>query len=375
MALSEKNLSKLGTLEKAKKYQGVQHRLYFISLILTGLILAVLAFSPAGSWVRKLTDPFQNHFLQIQIYFVIFSLIFFVIDLPLSFYSGYVVEKRFELSNHTVRSWCWDAVKKGILSFAIASLLIQVFYWFIRIQPENWWWMTWIFYFLFSLFFTKIMPLWIIPLFYKYGPIESESLKTRIWKLGEQNGLRIKNFFSLNLSRTTKKANAMFTGLGKSKRVVLADTLLRNFNEDEIEVVLAHEIGHFKYRHIRKNILLSAGFSLVLFYVCFLFLRTKSAAAGLPAADPLFFASLAFLLWIISTLSGPLFKAISRFYERQADAFALKETRNREAFISTFEKLASQNLADPDPSPWIERLLYSHPSIKKRIEFAKEYEI
>ncbi len=373
MALSEKNLSKLGTLEKAKKYQWLQHQNYFISLGITGTILLILTLTPLGGFIRSLASFAGNPFLELQIYFILFSFVFLIFDLPLCFYSGFVLEKRFELSNHTVKTWIIDEIKKALLSFGIASLLIQVFYFLIRQYSSEWWWIAWIFYFAFSLFFSKIVPLWIVPLFYKYGPIESETLKQKIWKMGEKHGLRIKNFFSLNLSRTTKKANAMFTGLGKSKRVVLADTLIQNFSEDEIEVVLAHEIGHYKYRHILKGILANAVFSLLLFYVCFLLLNFLSQRSGLSPADPLFFPSLALMLWIITLGAGPFLKAISRFYERQADEFALRVTGYKDAFISTFEKLADQNLADPDPNPWVERLFYSHPSIKKRIEFARKF--
>ena len=307
MALDEKNLSKLGTIEKAKKYQGIHHKIYFINLFLTATLLALVAFSPLGLWIRDAVSGFQNPFLQLQIYFVLFSLVFLIFDLPLSFYSGYMVERQFKLSNHTIKSWVIDEVKKSLLSFVIASLLIQMFYWLIRFQPESWWYLAWVAYFVFTLFFTKIVPLWIVPLFYKYGPIESETLKEKIRRLGKENGLEIKNFFSLNLSRTTKKANAMFTGLGKSKRVVLADTLIDNFTEDEIEAVLAHEVGHFKKKHIVKGIIMSAIFSFVLFYVCFLFLNYMSFYSGRPASDPFFFPFLGLLLFIISTLLSPFF--------------------------------------------------------------------
>jgi STE24 endopeptidase len=375
MTLSEKDYSKLGDLEKAKRYQRINHRLYFLGLALTGTLLAILTFSPLGTWFRDAVSGFQDPFLQLQVYFILFSLFFLIFDLPLSFYSGYMVEKRFELTNHTLGSWALDELKKAALSFVIASLLIQIFYFCIRTFPEHWWWIAWAAYFLFTIFFTKIVPLWIVPLFYKYGPIESETLKERIRKMGEAAGLQIKNFFSLNLSRTTKKANAMFAGLGKSKRVVLADTLLQNFSEDEIAVVLAHEIGHYKKKHILKGIALGAVFSLALFYLAYLFLNFRSQTLGLFPQDPFFFPGLALFLWAIATVSDPFFKAISRKHEREADRYALETSRDREAFISAFEKLAAQNLADPNPSPWIEKLLYSHPSIGKRIEFAKNFQL
>lgn len=167
MALPENDYSKLGSLETAKKYQKIGHQIHFLSLALTGCLLSLLTFSPLGSLLREWVSGFTNPFLQLQIYFIYFSVIFLIFDLPLSYYSGFVIEKRFDLSNHTVLSWVGDLVKKSLLSFTIASLLIQAFYFFMRFSPEHWWWITWIFYLGFSLLLSKVLPLWIIPLFYK----------------------------------------------------------------------------------------------------------------------------------------------------------------------------------------------------------------
>jgi STE24 endopeptidase len=366
-------LERLGTLERAKRYQRIRHLFYFSGLALTGSLLCLLALTPLGTVLRQAAGGFSNPWIQLQVYFLLFSLVFFCFDLPLEFASGYWVEKRFELSHYTPLTWAWDEAKKAVLSFVIFSFLIQLFYWLIRTSPENWWWIGWILYFLFNLLFTKIVPLWIIPLFYKYGPIENQVLIARIRGLAGRYGLAVGNFFSLNLSRTTRKANAMFTGLGKTKRVVLGDTLLKNFTDDEITTILAHEIGHFKKRHILKQIVLGGSFSLVLFYLSFVFLNARSAGAGPPAHDPVFFPQWALLVWIAAVLTDPLFKALSRYFEREADTFALEAVRMPASFISAFRKLAEQNLADPEPNPWIERLLYTHPSIAKRIRFAEKF--
>jgi len=159
MTLEDKDLSKLGTRERAKAYQHAQHQVLFGSLLLTGFLLALLALTPLGLLLRQAVEPFQNPWIQVQLYFLYFSLFFLIFDLPITFYQGFVLEKKFELSNHTVKSWLIDAVKKLVLSFAIASLLIQGFYFCIRVQPEQWWWISWLLYFGFSLIFTKIVPL------------------------------------------------------------------------------------------------------------------------------------------------------------------------------------------------------------------------
>jgi STE24 endopeptidase len=231
-----------------------------------------------------------------------------------------------------------------------------------------------VFIFFISVFLARVAPVIIFPLFYKFKNLESDEIRRRITRLLDDQGIPIKGIYSFNLSKDTKKANAGFTGIGRSKRIILSDTLIGQFTPDEIAVVFAHEMGHYKKRHIVKSIALGAFSIFLSFYLCGELYRLTLGYLGFAhvydiAAIPVLF----FYLTLFSLVTMPLSNALSRKYEREADRYALEVTRDREAFISSMEKLADMNLADRDPNPVTEFMLYSHPSIKKRIAFARKH--
>jgi STE24 endopeptidase len=235
------------------------------------------------------------------------------------------------------------------------------------------WWLPFaIFMFVVSVVLGRIFPTLILPFFYKVIPLEDDELKMRISRLASDSNLKVENVFKFDMSKNTKKANAAFTGLGKSKRVLLGDTLLSNFSYDEIETVLAHEFGHYKRKHISKNILLGTIFSfLSLFLIAFLYHHSLNwfgfNSITQIAAMPLL------ALWgmLISVLLTPISNGISRKFEYEADAYAVEKTNKPNEFIATLEKLNEQNLGDKEPHPFVEWFFYSHPSIKKRIDAIK----
>jgi len=220
----------------------------------------------------------------------------------------------------------------------------------------------------------KVFPVFIVPLFYKYGKVENESLKQRIFDLAKRYGLPVENVYSLNLSRTTKKANAAFMGMGKTKRVVLSDTLLAHFTADEIEAVVAHELGHFKHKDIWKSLGLGLMSSFAGFWMVFRVLDPAARAFGFQGVGDIGALPLVFLIFFgFHLLMMPLQNGFSRMLERAADRFALTAFPQKEAFISCMDKLSRVNLADPDPHPLVEWLFYDHPAISKRIKAAREW--
>ena len=206
--------------------------------------------------------------------------------------------------------------------------------------------------------------------------IENKSLKTRIVKLSKDAGLNVQNVYKFNMSKNTKKANAAFTGLGKTKRIILGDTLLDNYSYDQIETVMAHELGHYKRKHIVKNIFIGTVFSFLTF-----FLIAKLYEISLPyfgfeniteiAALPL----LTIWAMLIGLVQQPISNIISRKFEYEADEYAVKSTGKKEAFISTLDKLTEQNLGDREPHPFVEWFFYSHPSIKNRTNYINSIKI
>jgi len=361
--------------EKSKAYQRMRNWLSLYSIVLSLVILL-------GAIVFHLTFVFfewASHFNvssygSLFFYFFFFSLYSLVLGLPLSFYSGFVLEHQYELSNQTFPAWLWEGMKKQLLSFAISTPLVLLLYALIWNFKSSWWVLAWAGYALFSFVLGKLFPVLIVPLFYKYSPISDETLKRKIEALGNRFGMKIQNVYSLNLSKTTKKANAAFTGFGKTKRVILGDTLLDSFSHEEIETVLAHELGHFKHHDIWKQFGFGVTLSLIGFWLAFHLLETFSYQLHYSgAADIRSFPLLCLIFFVFSLVMSPAGNAFSRWAERRADQFALEATQDKTSFISAMQKLSNLNLADPNPHPLIEFLLYDHPAIGKRIRMAEVY--
>ena len=265
-------------------------------------------------------------------------------------------------------------MKKTLLSFALSLVLLECLYWIIRVNPAHWWILAWAAYAFVSYVLGKVFPVVIVPLFYKYGRLEDKELETKVLKLAARFDMPVGNVYSINLSKTTKKANAAFMGIGKTKRVVLSDTLTQNFTHSEVEVVVAHELGHYKHRDIWRLLAFGLLASLVAFATGFfgmnalvpaLSLNSSADAAGLPL--------LFLIFYIVNLVLMPLMNGYSRRRERAADVFALKALETREVFISCMVKLGEQNLADPEPPAWYEWFFYDHPSIGKRLALARAW--
>jgi STE24 endopeptidase len=245
----------------------------------------------------------------------------------------------------------------------------------LKTYGDAWWLPVSILLTFISVVLARIVPTFIMPLFHKFTPIENGSLKERIQTLCANAGVRIEGVFSFDMSKNTKKANAGFTGIGKAKRIILGDTLLYHFSEEEIETVFAHELGHYKHRHIAIGIAVS-----ILSTFLGLFITSKLYAGSLSwfgfetitdlAALPL----LGLWLSVFGLVTSPLGNALSRKHEREADRYAIRTTRNKQAFISALRKLASTNLSDPEPSRLVEFLFHSHPSIARRVAMVEAME-
>jgi len=364
------------TTNRAKAYQTKRNWLRLYNLLLT---LAILELVILFRW----TDMFYSWaavissrpYVMLSIYFLFFSIYLLILSLPLDFYSGFMLEHEYQLSNQNFRGWLAEFIKQIVLSFAMMLALVILLYALIW-NFEHWWWLwAWIAYAAFSLILGKLFPVLIIPLFYQYSPIHDEELKQRIENLARRFGMEVKNISSLNLSKTTKKANAAFTGFGKTKRVILADTLLKSFSHDEIETVLAHELGHFKHRDIWKQFFLGVVISFIGFWICFVTIDTISRFFGYAGAgDIRAFPLVCSIFFLFGLVTGPLANGFSRHVEFRADRFALEANKNKNAFISAMQKLSLMNLADPEPHPVIEFLFYDHPPIGKRIRVAERWE-
>jgi len=352
----------------AKKYNNVKLAIGIAKGILTFIL--VLFFLTSG-YSSKLVEALQyysgNNYVLLILFTITTGIVSSVIFFPASYYTEFYLEHKYELSNQSFFQWIWEGLKGTFVGSIIGFPLLLLFYFILSKYGNMWWLPLSIVMFIVSVGLAKIIPIVIMPLFYKVTPIEDEDLKARIMKLASAVNMKVANVFQFDMSKNTKKANAAFTGLGKTKRVILGDTLLDKFSNDEIETVLAHEFGHYKHKHILKNIVIGTVSSFLTFYLLSVFYSWSLPWFGFEKITDI--AALPILmLWgmLIGLVQAPVTNIISRRFEYQADEYAVLTTGKKKEFLSTLEKLTEQNLGDKEPHPFVEWFFYSHPSIKKR---------
>lgn len=360
----------LPALEEVKRYNRIKILVSLVSIVVgVGFILAILFTGFSGVLERWISGLTMQPYLAFLLFMIILGAFEMFLNLPLSFYGGYVVEHRFGLSSQSFRRWCWEEMKGMLVSVALLTPLLLVFYSLLRRFPVFWWIPVGFLYFLFSVLLVKLGPVLIFPLFYRFTPIEDESLKVRLKRLSEGVGLNVSGIFTFNMSKNTKKANAAFAGLGRTRRILLADTLLEHFSAEEIEAVTSHELGHYRHGHLWKGILIGLVLSFGgLFTANGLYRLAMGRFGGVRGDELSALPLLGLFLMGLGLVSAPLQNLISRRFERQADGFAVDKMRGAGHFISSLEKLGRMNKADSEPHPLVEFFFYSHPPLKKRIE-------
>ena len=341
------------------------------------LDLAILLIMLFTGWTLALRTVALHYspspWLALLIYLAMFGAITQVAGLPLDFLHGFWLEHRYGLSNLTLGGWVKDQVKGLAVGGALAILAAEFLYAVIRRWPEHWWIVCALGFMAFFVLMANLAPVLILPIFFKFKPLENPSLTERLLDLSRRAGTRVKGVFEWKLSEKSKKTNAALMGLGNTRRIILSDTLLAGFKDEEIEAVLAHEFGHHVHRHILQLMAIQGAALFAGFYLiqrCLSWLGPHFELQG-----PADFANLPLLALVTTVLSLALLPAVnsySRALERQADAYALRSITSPAPFISSMERLAELNLAERQPHPWIEFIFHSHPSIQKRVEFAQK---
>lgn len=377
MKLAEENSTVAADTPEARRYNRI-HRWLEISDFVLGLAF-LLALLLTG-WNSVLRDwayraAFQNYTLSVFFYVFILMLGGKVLGLGLDYY-GLRLERRFQLTTQKTRLWLWDEVKGFLVALVLAGFTAELLYFTIRQSPQHWWLIAWAMFMVLFIVLAQVAPLILFPIFYKFEPLENEDLKQRLVRLSERAGTRIRGIYKWNLSEKSKKANAALTGLGATRRIILADTLLDHYSPEEIEAVLAHELGHHVHKHILKSIFVQAGITLFGFWAANYVLHLSIEQWGMfdTLSD---FSNLPLLVLVstmLSLLLMPAMNAYSRFNERQADRYAFESIRSVKPFISSMNKLAAQNLAERTPSRWVEWLFHSHPAISRRVAAAEAWQ-
>ncbi|MGA7574042.1 MAG: M48 family metallopeptidase [Terriglobales bacterium] len=361
---------------ESRRYNRIKRWMGLADLVLGFGWLVVLL---ATGWTGTLRDlayrgASQNYSLAVFLYVLMLMAISKIIGTPLEYY-GFRLEHRYNLSNQKLRSWLWDELKGLLIGLVMASIVVELLYKLMRQSQQYWWVMAWAVFLGLFVLLAQLAPVVLFPIFYKFEPLENEELKRRLIVLSERAGTRVRGVYKWHLSEKSKKANAALTGLGATRRIILADTLLDNYSDDEIEAVLAHELGHHVHRHILKSIFVQAGITLFGFWLANEVLHFAVERRHLfeTVSD---FADLPLLILVATVLSFllmPALNAYSRFNERQADRYCFESVASVEPFISSMNKLAEQNLAEKTPSRWVEWLLHSHPAITKRVAAAEAW--
>lgn len=360
---------------RAKQYEAIHNGLYLVDVVLSAALLVAFLLSGASvalaDWARGVAG---NPWLHIALYVAVAVVGMKLMFLPLNFLGDYWLEHRFALSNETLGGWAKDELKSLALNLLLGCLFLNVIYFLLRRAGDLWWLAAGGFSLLFGVVLSTLYPVVILPLFYKLVPLENESLTRRLTALADRVGATVLGVYRWAMSAKTKKANAALTGLGRTKRIILGDTLLDNFTEDEIEVVLAHEMAHYRHGDILKLIAWNTATTLVGLWFADLGLRAGLERFGFAdRADIGAFPLLALCLFGFGLVVMPVNNAFSRWREWKADRAALELTGNRDGFIRALRKLADQNLADVAPHPAIEFLLHDHPSLGRRIAFAERW--
>jgi STE24 endopeptidase len=364
------------TEDKSARYHRLKRRAEVLDLVWSAVLLATLLVSGGAALLRDFALNVAGDRLYLAIVLVAISLgaLHAVVSFPLAIYSGFVLERRYELSRQSLRAWLID-YSKGLAVAAVLGLPALLLVYYTMAQAPAWWWViAGAIFAVLIVGLANLAPVVFLPLFFSFTPLRREELRARLESLAARAGTRIVGVYEWALGAKTRKANAALTGLGTTRRILVSDTMLEHYSDDEIEVVLAHELGHHVHHDIWRALALETALILLGFFVADVTLRTIGGRLGLqgltdPAGVPLLLAAAG----VVSLILMPLGLALSRRHERRADRFALDLTSNPQAFVTAMRRLGAQNLAEDRPSRVVEWLFYSHPPLEERLAAARAW--
>ncbi|MBI2461699.1 MAG: M48 family metalloprotease [Candidatus Rokubacteria bacterium] len=358
--------------DDARRYHRWQFRLSVADYLLTAAVLAGWLWSGAALELRSGLERLSGSpWLQVAGLFLAIGGSATLVTLPFDVLQGYLLPRRFGLSHQPFGAWCRDRAKALALGGGLGLLAFEVLYACLRLTP--WWWLlAAAIVFGGSLILAAVVPIWIVPLFYRLAPLEDTALRERLLTLARRIGVPVVEVAVADLSRKGRAANAAVVGLGRTRRILVSDTLLREFTPEEVEVILAHELGHHARRHLARTLVVQGALILGALGLADLGLQAWWRAAGFAApSDPAGLPLLALLLLGLGLAASPLAAAWSRRLERDADRFALDVTGAHEPFVSAMERLGALNLAERRPHPVKEFLFATHPALERRIAEAR----
>jgi Zn-dependent protease with chaperone function len=365
--------------EKALRYYRSGFALWLFNVAWGIAIPLVFLFTGFSARIRDLAQWIgRKWFFTVALYLVFFTLASFVIDLPLAYYQEFVRQHAYGLSNQTLSKWVGDSLKGLGVGLVMGVLFGWIPFFFLKMSPRRWWLYTSLISVPLIYFVFLIVPIWIHPLFNKFGPMKDKSLETEILALAKRAGIEGGRVYEVDKSVDTKAVNAYVTGLGHTKRIVLWDTIIAKLEPRELMPVMGHEMGHFVLGHVHKRILLASLTVFLSLYVAHRsadgLIRRHRARFGFDRLSDV--AALPLIILLTNGLAlavSPIFLAYSRHIEHEADRFGLEITRDNHAAATAFVKLQYENLGVPRPHPLVVFLRSSHPPLGDRIDFANNY--
>lgn len=360
--------------KKARRYEKEKRLLGLLGTALSLVVLLVFYYSGLSRWLAHLSLG-NSIIWTFLVYVVSFQTLLVVFGFPLSYYSSFLHEHRWNFSNQTFKSWLWDQTKSFLVGLVMIILLLGLLFWIMASFPQIWWLIAGLGTALANVVLATLVPVVILPIFHKYTPIQDEELTRSLEDILSKEGLKSSGFFKEDTSRQTKKENAFLAGLGKTRRVVLADNLMKHMSVPQIESIIAHEVGHFRYKHLWLYMGIGTLQQLVVFYILHRVMQ---------AIFPQFLASTAWnltlfpvLVILMGAISGFLFGPLSSYFsrqlEKQADRYALQAVQDKKAFMTAMAGLADRNLSNAYPEWWVKLLYYTHPPIGERLEMGEEF--
>lgn len=359
--------------DKSTKYHRLRRRADLLGTAIAGVVLLALSLSGSARAMRDAVGGGEGA-LTVALLTLVLILLLQAIEFPFALYQGHILEHRYGLSTQSLGRWLTDHFKGVGLGAGLGVVAVSLVFGAMRMAPEQWWWMSALVFGIATIGMAHIAPVVLLPIFYTFKPLDRPELVDRLMRLATRARTDVMGVFEWGLSSHTKRANAALAGMGKTRRILLSDTLLADYSEDEIEVILAHELAHHVHKDLWRGILVQAAILVAGFYVADGLARAALPVVGLQRiSDPALLPLLMVIGGAWSFLAMPFANAVSRAQERAADRYALTTTRNVDAFVTAMKRLSQQNLAEEYPSPVIRWLFFSHPPIRERIDAARAF--
>ena len=364
-------------LKKISRYTADNIRFKLVQTSVSKIIFLYIILSGILPWLAASLEQ-VNFLIAGIVFFAVIGLVEVSMGLPFDYYHSFVLEERYGFNTKTLKIWLSDLIKSMLVVIIIGTFLLCSLLLMVKYAGQNWWIWAWAIFLCFQLLMTILYPTIIAPLFNKFTPLEDSELKDSIKRLAEKEGLNVGGIYQMDATRRTRHTNAYFSGLGRAKRIVLFDSLIQSHSQDEILAILAHEVGHLKKNHIKKQLIIISFVSLLLFFMASKLLAwnviyESFGFSNMPCYVGLFLVG---ILWEpVNFFISPIGMAISRRFEREADFYSLGIVKTAKPLTTALKKMAKENLSNLRPHPIYVCFNYSHPPLLQRIEYLEAPEI